>query len=152
MAETRQFCTFYLDELLFGVDLRSVQEVIRVQHLMRVPLAPKAVTGLINLRGQIVTAMDLRQRLKLKAQDAAALPANVVVRSGDGPISLSVDRIGDVVEAEENNFEYPPETVPVSLRKVIVGVYKLDRQLMHVLDIDRACQIGDVAEAGMDAQ
>src|SRR5258708_37347598 len=98
MAHTSQFCTFYLDHLLFGVELKGVQEVIRSLDVTRVPLAPAAVRGLINLRGQIVTAVDLRQGLELEAAPPDLLPMNVVVRSNDGSVSLLVDEIGDVVE------------------------------------------------------
>ncbi|MGB7583652.1 MAG: chemotaxis protein CheW, partial [Terriglobales bacterium] len=76
-----QFCTFYLDKLLFGVELKGVQEVIRSLDITQVPLAPNVVSGLINLRGQIVTAVDLRRRLELNARPPDALPMNVVVRS-----------------------------------------------------------------------
>jgi purine-binding chemotaxis protein CheW len=141
MANTSQFCTFYLDKLLFGVELKGVQEVIRSLEMTRVPLAPPVVSGLINLRGQIVTAVNLRRRLELEAAPAGTLAMNVVVRSVDGAVSLLVDEIGDVVEVEENTFEPPPETLRGSVRSVVVGVHKLDHQLMHVLDIAAACQI-----------
>jgi purine-binding chemotaxis protein CheW len=146
MAANQQFCTFYLDELLFGVDLRSVQEVIRFIKMTQVPLAPEVVSGLINLRGQIVTAVDLRRRLGLKARPSDALPMNVVVRSEDGAVSLLVDEIGDVVEVEAATFENPPETLRGSVRNMILGIHKLDKKLMHVLDTEKACQITDAME------
>ena len=147
MAHTSQFCTFYLDSLLFGVDLQGVQEVIRNLEMTQVPLAPGVVRGLINLRGQIVTAIDLRQRLGLKAPPAGALPMNVVVRSEDGAVSLLVDEIGDVAEVEESAFERPPETLTGPVRAMILGVYKLDGRLLHLLDKEKACQVGETAEA-----
>lgn len=141
MATNRQFCTFYLDGLLFGVDLQNVQEVIRFLKMTRVPLAPPAVCGLLNLRGQIVTALDLRGRLGLKAGAADLQPMNVVVRSGDGAVNLQVDEIGDVVEVEDASFEPPPETLRGTVRTMILGVHKLSDRLMHVLDIEKACQV-----------
>jgi purine-binding chemotaxis protein CheW len=141
MAQSSQFCTFYLDELLFGIELRRVQEVLRYAGMTPVPLAPPVVSGLINLRGQIVTAIDLRQRLDLDLRPPDAEPMNVVVRSEDGPVSLLVDEIGDVVEVQEESFEPPPETVRDKLRTVILGVHKLDDRLMHVLDTERSCEI-----------
>jgi purine-binding chemotaxis protein CheW len=147
MANTSQFCTFYLDQLLFGVELQGVQEVIRNLEMTQVPLAPPVVRGLINLRGQIVTAVDLRQRLALKPLPADALPMNVVVRSEDGAVSLLVDEIGDVAEVEESTFERPPETLTGPVRAMILGVYKLDGRLLHVLDTERACQVQDVSAA-----
>src|SRR5260370_41329797 len=91
MAKTSQFCTFYLDKLLFGVELKGVQELIRSLGMTKVPLAPEVVSGLINLRGQIATAVDLRRRLELEPRPAGALAMNVGVRSEDGAVSLRVD-------------------------------------------------------------
>jgi purine-binding chemotaxis protein CheW len=145
MAERSQFCTFYLEELLFGVELKGVQEVIRTLDMTHVPLAPDVVGGLINLRGQIVTAVDLRRRLELGTRPAEALPMNVVVRSEDGAVSLLVDEIGDVVEVEESTFETPPETLRGTVRAMILGVHKLENGLLHVLDTERACQVGETS-------
>jgi purine-binding chemotaxis protein CheW len=147
MAHSSQFCTFYLDKLLFGVELKGVQEVIRSLEMTKVPLAPEVVSGLINLRGQIVTAVDLRRRLEMEPSPPGTLPMNVVVRSEDGAVSLLVDEIGDVVEVEEATFELPPETLRGSVRSILVGVHKLEDRLMHVLDIEKACQMTDVKEA-----
>jgi purine-binding chemotaxis protein CheW len=147
MEHTSQFCTFYLDKLLFGVELKGVQEVIRSLEMTKVPLAPEVVSGLINLRGQIVTAVDLRRRLELEPAPPGAHAMNVVVRSEDGAVSLLVDEIGDVVEVEGSSFEMPPETLRGSVRSMILGIHKLDDGLMHVLDIEKACQMTDTAEA-----
>src|SRR4051812_36691478 len=107
-----QFCTFYLDGLLFGVEVERVQEVIRYQEMTPVPLAPAVVRGLINLRGQIVTAIDLRRRLELPEREGRQkLPINVVIRAGEEPISLLVDEIGEVVEEAENALEPAPPTL-----------------------------------------
>ena len=146
MAHSSQFCTFYLDKLLFGVELKGVQEVIRSLEMTKVPLAPEVVSGLINLCGQIVTAVDLRRRLEMEPSPPGTLPMNVVVRSEDGAVSLLVDEIGDVVEVEESTFELPPETLHGSVRSMLVGVHKLEDRLMHVLDIEKACQMSDAKE------
>jgi purine-binding chemotaxis protein CheW len=146
MAQTSQFCTFYLDRLLFGVELKGVQEVIRSLDMTKVPLSPTIVSGLINLRGQIVTAVDLRRQLEMDPAPSDLRAMNVVVRSDDGAVSLLVDEIGDVVEVEESSFEPPPETLHGSVRTMIIGVHKLNGRLMHVLDIEKACQMVDSAE------
>jgi len=146
MAQRSQFCTFYLDRLLFGVELKNVQEVIRSLDVTQVPLAPRVVSGLINLRGQIVTAVDLRGRLELDARPPEASPMNVVVRSEDGAVSFLVDEIGDVVEVEESTFEPPPEMLRASVRGMILGVHKLNDRLMHVLDTEKACQMDESVE------
>jgi purine-binding chemotaxis protein CheW len=143
MANSLQFCTFYLDGLFFGVELTGVQEVIHELDITPVPLAPGVVEGLINLRGQIVTAVDLRRRLDLAPRAASVAPTNVVVATDDGAVSLLVDEIGDVIEVEGTTFEPPPGTMRGSITDVIVGVHKLQNHLMHVLDIDKACLIVD---------
>lgn len=152
MGNPSQFCTFYLDQLLFGVHLQDVQEVIRSMEMTRVPLAPGVVSGLINLRGQIVTALDLRNRLELQGRAEGALPMNVVVRSEDGAISLLVDEIGDVLEVSEESFEPPPETLRSTVRNMILGVHKLKGQLMHVLDLQKACQMTEAQSQGAASQ
>ena len=149
MAHTSQFCTFYLDKLLFGVELKTVQEVIRSLEVTQVPLAPQVVSGLINLRGQIVTAVDLRHRLELPPRPAGVPAMNVVVRSEDGAVSLLVDEIGDVVEVDDSTFERPPETLRGAVRLIITGVHKLNDRLMLVLDTAKACDMtADAVAAG----
>ena len=139
MAE-QQFCTFYLDGLFFGIEVDKVQEVIRHQAMTRVPLAPKLIGGLINLRGQIVTAIDLRLRLGMPERSDEALPMNVVARSEDGAVSLLVDEIGDVVEVQDQQFEDVPQTLRQG-RELIRGVYKLPDRLLLVLDTAQAVRV-----------
>jgi purine-binding chemotaxis protein CheW len=141
MVGRKQFSTFVVDRLLFGVEVEKVQEVIRYQEMTRVPLAPPVVKGLINLRGQIVTAIDLRRRLDLHERGSGDLPMNVVVRHEDGAVSLLVDEIGDVLEVDEENFELPPETLDGKARELIRGVYKLNGRLMHVLNTNEAVSV-----------
>jgi purine-binding chemotaxis protein CheW len=139
--ETKQYCTFQLEDQCFGVDVQQVQEVIRYQELTRVPLASPVVNGLINLRGQIVTAIDLRRRFGLADRPADALPMNVVVRTPDGVVSLLVDAIGDVIEVPADKFEPPPETLQGSSRALIDGAYKLENQLLLVLNTPEAVEM-----------
>lgn len=137
-AAATQYCTFYLDGLFFGVDVQRVQEVLRHQTLTPVPLAPPTVRGLINLRGQIVTALDLRQRLGLPPRTSEKPPMNIVIRSEEEAVALLVDEIGEVVDVEEGRFERPPETLRGPARELIPGAYKLDTRLLLILDTDRA--------------
>ena len=141
MIASRQLCTFFLDDHLFGVDAQTVQEVIRFQEMTRVPQAPPSVSGLINLRGQIVTAIDLRRRLGMKPREVGKLPMNVVVRSDDGAVSLLVDQIGDVIEVDAENFETPPDTLRGPARELVRGAYKLDGRLLLLLDCAAAVQL-----------
>jgi len=137
MANPKQFCTFFLNGLFFGVEVTNVQEVLRYQQMTRVPLAPPTVHGLINLRGQILTAIDLRRRLDLPARTGERLPMNVVVRTADGAISLLVDEIGDVVEIDDDIFERTPETLRGVARDLVRGVYKLKERLLLILDTEK---------------
>ncbi|HLV85583.1 MAG TPA: chemotaxis protein CheW [Candidatus Sulfotelmatobacter sp.] len=135
---TQQFCTFFLKDQFFGVPVQQVQEVIRYQEMTRVPLVPEAIRGLINLRGQIVMAVDLRRRFGMEERADSDLPMNVVVRTEDGAVSFLVDEIGDVLEINEDVFEPAPETLQGKSRELVRGVYKLQERLMLVLDTDRA--------------
>jgi purine-binding chemotaxis protein CheW len=141
MSQARQFCTFYLDRHFFGVEVEKVQEVIRYQEITRIPLASKVIQGLINLRGQIVTAIDLRRRLQLPERPAGELPMNVVVRTPEGAVSLLVDEIGDVQQVKEDDFEPPPETLSGPARELIRGAYKLKDQLLLTLDTEAAVEM-----------
>ncbi len=141
MNESKQYATFSLHGLFLGVEVLKVQEVIRYQEMTRVPLAPPTIEGLINLRGQIVTAIDLRRRLELPPRPAGQRPMNVVVRSEDGPVSLLVDEIGDVVEIEDDAYERPPETLKGVARELVTGVYKLSDRLLMILDTGKAVSL-----------
>lgn len=141
MSAERQYCTFTVDGHFFGVEVSKVQEVLRYQEMTRVPLAPPAVRGIINLRGQLVTAIDLRCRLQLPERPADQLPMNVVLRTEDGAVSLLVDDIEDVIEPEADAYEPPPETVRGIARELIRGVYKLPDRLLLVLDTDQAVSV-----------
>lgn len=141
MSITSQLCTFFLDKQMFAIDVQTVQEVIRYQQMTDIPLAPDAVCGLINLRGQIVTAIDLRKRLGLPCRPEGQLPMNVVVRSDDGAVSLLVDQIGDVQESDLENFESPPETLRGGARQLIRGAYKMKDRLLLILDTERVIDV-----------
>lgn len=140
MPESQRFCTFTLDGHWFGVEVERVQEVIRSLEMTPVPLASEVVRGIINLRGRIVTAFDLRRRLDLPPLPHGRVPMNVVVRSGSEAVSLLVDEIGDVIEAAIESFEPPPETLQGPARELILGAHKLDDRLLLVLDTDRALE------------
>lgn len=137
---TQQLSTFVVHGHLFGVEVQTVQEVIRYQEMTRVPLSDPSVGGLINLRGQVVVAVDLRRRLGLPDRSDGELP-NVVVRTPDGVVSLLVDSIGDVVDTTSDLFEPPPETLAGPGRELIRGAYKLENRLLLALDVHRAVEV-----------
>jgi purine-binding chemotaxis protein CheW len=145
MTTIGQVCTFFLGDLHCGVDVLAVQEVIRSQTMTPVPLASRFVGGLMNLRGQIVLAIDLRRRLGLPERASGRPPMIVVVRTQDGPVGLLVDDIGEVHEVHEDAFEPPPATLDAAARSLIRGAYKLESKLLHVLDVDEAVHISAAA-------
>lgn len=136
-----QLCTMRIDGVTFGVEVQRVQEVIRSQPMTSVPRADDIVRGLINLRGQIVTAIDLRTRLDIPRRVDDGPLMNVVVRTDDGPVSLLVDEIGDVITVAELEVERPPETLPPRIASAIGGVLKLPQTLLLMLDIDRVIDV-----------
>jgi purine-binding chemotaxis protein CheW len=109
--------------------------------MTRVPQAPEVIEGLINLRGQIVTAIDMRRRLLLPPRGGNQTPMNMVVRTDDGAVSLLVDEIGDVVDVDEATYERPPDNLDPAARKLIRGVYKLKDRLLLVLDAERTVDL-----------
>jgi len=135
---SRQLATFTVDGARYGVDVLLVREALRFQARTPVPLSPAGVAGLVNLRGEVVLAVDLRVRLGLEPLAEDANPMMVVVQVDDEPISLLVDEVGDVVDVDEAQFETPPDTLPTELREVIRGAYKLPSGLLLDLDVTRA--------------
>ena len=126
--------TFTLGDRICGIPVDRVQEVLPGRPRSRVPLAPDDVAGLVNLRGQVVLTVDLRRRLDMAAHTEEQMM--VVVFVGDETVSLLVDRIGDVIEVSDDQFELPPQTLSDALRSVILGCYKLSDQLLLALDVD----------------
>lgn len=145
-----QFCTFYVGDLYLGIEVERVQEVLRDCDITPVPTAPPAVRGLINLRGQIVTAVDLRTRFGI-TEGFEGVSTVLVLDAGSELLSLVVDNTGDVVEVDAQSFEKPPDTLKGESRRLIRGAYKLQKQLLLALDVEHAIHI-DVAGAGDNAQ
>ena len=137
-ARSGQLATFRLDGDLYGVEVEHVQEVLRSQGLTRVPLAPRAVAGLINLRGQVVTAIELRERLGRPPRPEGTDAVVIVVRLHGEAVSLLVDSIADVVDVDAADFEAPPDTLEGPGRELIRGAYKLHGQLLLALDVHKA--------------
>jgi len=140
MAGPVQFCSFHVGDLVPGVELMRVQEVNRLQDVTAVPLAPGVVSGLINLRGQIVTALDLRVRLGLAPRQDDVRPMSVVMRGEQGIRCFLVDRVGDVVEADPDTFEPPPATLDAAARDFVRAVCKLPGRLLLIIDPERVIE------------
>lgn len=135
------FCTFMVDRFFFGVAVDQVQEVLRQQLMSLVPLARPEVRGLINLRGQIVTAIDLRRRLLLPDAPDDARSMNVLIKTPDGAVSLLVDKIEDVLEVPPESIEAPPETLRGEVRQFITGASKLKNRLLLLLDTEKVIDL-----------
>ena len=133
-----QLSTFHVGKYLFGVDVALVQEIVRMQPITPVPLSASEIAGLINLRGEVLTAVDLRSRLGLPPPPPEARPqVNVVVRVDDEPVSLLVDAIDSVIEVSKLPFESTPSTVDERTRQLITGAYTLPERLLLALDARR---------------
>jgi len=136
-----RFCTFTVDHFFFGVAVDEVQEVLRNQIMTAVPLARVEVRGLINLRGQIVTAIDLRRRLHLPDTREGESSMNVLIKTPEGAVSLVVDRIEDVLDVAANSIEAPPETLRGEVREFITGASKLENRLLLLLDTEKVIEL-----------
>ncbi|MEV6600653.1 chemotaxis protein CheW [Actinoplanes sp. NPDC051346] len=135
---SRQFATFEVAGQLFGVEVDTVQEVLSYNEYTPVPLAPPAVGGLFNLRGQVIAAVDLRVQLGLVRQALEGPVMNVILRGDGEPVSLLVDRIGEVVDLDDDAFEPPPDTLAGPTRELVTGTFKMDGRLMLALDVHQA--------------
>jgi purine-binding chemotaxis protein CheW len=135
------YCTFIVDHLFFGVPVDDVQEVVRQQDMSVVPLARSEIRGLINLRGQIVTAIDMRRRLRLPAPTGEVRLMNVLIKTPDGAVSLLVDQIEDVLEVPVDAIEQPPDTLQGEVRNLITGACKLKDRLLLLVNTARAIEL-----------
>ncbi|HEU5116220.1 MAG TPA: chemotaxis protein CheW [Isosphaeraceae bacterium] len=136
MIANRSYCTFRLNRLLVGIEVVYVQEVMGARPITPVPLADRAIRGLINLRGQIVLAVDLRRCLALADDGLPLASMSVVLRTPDGPVCLLVDEVLDIVDVLPSTMEAPPETLPSGLRSFTKGTYPLASGLLLALETD----------------
>lgn len=139
--DARDFVTMTVADQFFGIPVLSVQDVLGPQRITRIPLSPPEVAGALNLRGRIVTAIDVRRRLGLPAR-AAGLPSMSIVVDQVGELySLTVDSVGEVLSLPADSFERNPPTLDPGWRDVSSGIYRLDGKLMVVLDVGRLLDI-----------
>lgn len=134
----RQFSTFYLGDRLYGIDVMQVQEVTKSMGVTAIPLAPSYVKGLINLRGQIATAIGLTELFQTEQSGSdATQKMNVVCCSEGALLTLLVDRIGDVIEVSGSDFEPSPDTIGDSIKQFMEGIYKNEKEILSVISIER---------------
>jgi purine-binding chemotaxis protein CheW len=134
MMDPIQLCTFYINDHLFGIEVDRIQEVIKNHQMTPVPLAPSFVGGLINLRGQIVMAIDLKDKMNLAKTLGYTSQMNIVLRHGDSLISLLVDSVGDVISVSPEQIESEQHHLPQEISKLITGICKTENALLMVLD------------------
>lgn len=147
-----QFCTFYLDTDLFGVQVLDVQEVVRQHEITQVPLAPQVMRGLINLRGNIVSTIDMRRLLKMEPLGDNSESINVITRVPSGLVSLLVDQIGDVIDAPEDRFEPVPSNLGAEVRQIITRVCKLPGNLLMILNPNRIVEFDRMKIPAVDKE
>lgn len=134
-TETTQYSTFVIASRLYGIDVTKVQEVVKPMPITAVPLAPRYISGLINLRGQVATAIGLRELFELPTKPCEEL-MNVVCKAHGTLLSFQVDEIGDVIEVDKIDFEETPAIVQESIKRFLGGIYKVNNSILSVLEID----------------
>ena len=144
VGETKDFVTATIDNQLFGIPVLTVQDVLGPQKITRIPLAPPEIAGSLNLRGRIVTAIDLRSRLNLSPRPDEADPEMSIVVDLKGELySLLVDEVGEVLSVPESAYERNPATLHPSWREHSQGVYRLKDMLLVVLDVSRMLEFAN---------
>ena len=144
----QRYCTFWVGSHFLGIEVEKVQEVLDFDEITPVPLAPRTVKGLINLRGRVVTVIDLRRKFGVAVDgESEETHMHVILFDDADSLSLMVDRSGDVVEVDEEAYEQPPDTLQGGARRLIRGAFKLKDQLLLVVDIDNATSLEDNDES-----
>jgi purine-binding chemotaxis protein CheW len=137
MTSTDAYATFYVADFYFGIPSAAVVELTSATSITPVPLAPPAVSGLINLRGQIVTAIDVRRRFGIAPRAGCQNTITVFVALGGNMFGLVIDRISDILELDAQHFDKSPSYLPAVAADLIIGFHKLPDKLMFVLNVDR---------------
>lgn len=136
-GQTEDFLTIMIADQMFGIPVLQVQDVLGSQRVTRIPLAPPEVAGALNLRGRIVTAIDVRKRLGLEPRDSKENDMSVVVEHEHELYSLVIDKVGDVLGLSHEDYESNPATLDKVWRDVSLGIYRLDNRLLVVLDVPK---------------
>ena len=146
-SNAKEFVTVQLAGQRLGIPVLAVHDVLKAQTITRIPKAPPSVAGVLNLRGRIVTAVDLRIHLGFEEREAEAETMSIVVEHNGDPFSLLIDSVGEVLALPDEQFEKTPVTLDERLRAVSSGIYRLEEGLMVVLDVARLLefQVEDAA-------
>jgi purine-binding chemotaxis protein CheW len=138
----REYITAMIGDQLFGLPILRVQDVFMPERLTRVPLAPPDIAGVLNLRGRIVTLIDMRNRLGLPAREDAAPPMAIGVEMRGESYGLLIDSVGEVLKLDDSAREPNPINLDPRLARMSAGIFRLEGQLLMVVDIDRVLDIG----------
>ncbi len=139
-ASSIELATFYLGEAICGIDLLDIREINKKMDMTTVPQAPNYVRGILNLRGQIVTVIDLHKKLGLAESSVDNRARNIIVNSANESIGLLVSRIGDVITAKRDEIEAPPANIGEVQGTYFTGVTKMKTQLVGILDLKRVLE------------
>jgi len=142
--QSKDFLTIEIADQKFGVPVLQVQDVLREQKVTHVPLAPTEVAGALNLRGRIVTAIDVRKRLGLPDRDDGVPSMSVVVEHKEELFSLIIDKVGDVLNFKDEYFERNPGTLDPLWRDISTGIYQQDETLIVIVDV--SCLLENVGQ------
>lgn len=142
-----EYVTVMIGEQLFGLPISRVQDVFMLDRLTRVPLSPPEIAGVLNLRGRIVTAIDMRKRLALPRREDGKKPMAIGIESKGESYGLLIDTVGEVLKLAEDTREPNPVNLDPRLARVSAGVHRLDGQLLVVLDVDRVLEMSSEALA-----
>lgn len=138
-----ELATFFIGNALCGMDILKVQEINKLSQMTRVPKAPEYVLGILNLRGQIVTIIDLGKKLGLGETDTSQDSRNIIVNSPGGYVGFLVNSIGDVVTADMERVERAPANMSGIQGDFFTGVYKTQNNLIGILDVDKVLSLED---------
>jgi len=141
--EDRQFVILTVADQLCGVPVLGVRDILGEQAITRIPLAPEEVAGSLNLRGRIVTAIDLRERLGLPPAPQGARRMSVVAEQGGELYALLVDQVSEVMSVQAGAFERNPPTLPPAWARFSTGIYRLEDRLLVVLDVGKLLALGE---------
>lgn len=146
-AGSQDFVSFKIGGQLFGIPVVKVQDVLSSQRTTPVPLAPPEIAGSLNLRGRVVTMIDMRLRLGLSPRDSSETEMSIVVEHGQDLYSLMVDSVGEVLALNSRRHERNPPTLDPNLREYADGIYRLDDTLLVVLDVNKLLDYSHAAVA-----
>lgn len=136
-ADSQMYVTMRIDQQLFGIPVKNVRDVLREQRITPIPLSPKEVAGSLNLRGRIVTVINLRQRLGLTRAESSSGNMFVVVENKNELYSLMVDSVGEVITVESSSVEKPPTNLGSGWKEITTGIYKLSGELLIIIDVQK---------------